>query len=97
MANTTVYTGTTKKMRQQMYTVVEAAKILKLAPSTVRMYCFLGSNPNHEHHGVRLEAVKVGQTYLISPETLEAYRAQRRPAGRPKAPPEKKSAKRKKP
>lgn len=87
MANTTINTGAAKEMRERMYTVRDAAKALKLSESTVRMYCYLGQNPNHSHHGVRLEAVKIGQSYLIAPESIEAYRKMRRSVGRPKADP----------
>jgi excisionase family DNA binding protein len=56
------------------YSTTEAAAILNVDPSRVRMLCKLG----------RIETIKVGNTYGIAEDVLERFAAQERRPGRPR-------------
>ena len=56
------------------YSTTEAAAILNVDPSRVRMLCKLG----------RIETIKVGNTYGIAEDVLEQFAAQERRPGRPR-------------
>lgn len=53
-----------------MHTLPEAAKMLGLAPATLRAQARLG----------RLRAVKVGREWLVNPAEIERYRQEHRRA-----------------
>jgi len=57
----------------QILTVAEAAAILGVAPSSVR----------HAIRAGRLEARKAGRDWLLRPEDVLMYKANRRNSGRP--------------
>jgi excisionase family DNA binding protein len=56
------------------YSTTEAAAVLNVDPSRVRMLCKLG----------RIETIKVGNTYGIAEDVLEEFAAQERRPGRPR-------------
>ncbi len=55
----------------------EAAAVLKVDPSRVRMLCKLG----------RIETIKVGNTYGIAEDVLDEFAARQRRPGRPRKDP----------
>ena len=56
------------------YSTTEAATVLNVDTSRVRMLCKLG----------RIETIKVGNTYGIAESELERFAALERPPGRPR-------------
>ena len=56
------------------FTTTEAATVLNVDPSRVRMLCKLG----------RIETIKIGNTYGIAESELERFAALERPPGRPR-------------
>ena len=56
------------------FTTTEAAAVLHLDPSRVRLLCKLG----------RIETIKVGNTYGIAEDELERFAALQRQPGRPR-------------
>ena len=56
------------------FTTTEAAAILNVDPSRVRMLCKLS----------RIETLKVGNTYGIAEDVLEQFASLQRPPGRPR-------------
>ena len=56
------------------YSTTEAATILHVDPSRVRLLCKLG----------RIETIKVGNTYGIAEDELERFAALQRQPGRPR-------------
>ncbi len=56
------------------FTTTEAAAILHVDPSRVRLLCKLG----------RIETIKIGNTYGITESELERFAAFQRPPGRPR-------------
>ncbi len=56
------------------FTTTEAAAVLHIDPSRVRLLCKLG----------RIETIKVGNTYGIAESELERFAALDRPPGRPR-------------
>ena len=56
------------------FTTTEAAAVLHVDPSRVRLLCQQG----------RIKTIKVGNTYAISDEELERFAAMPRQAGRPR-------------
>ena len=55
------------------FTTTEAATVLNVDPSRVRLLCKLG----------RIETIKIGNTYGIAESELERFAALERPPGRP--------------
>ena len=55
-------------------TTTEAAAVLNVDPSRVRLLCKLG----------RIETIKIGNTYGIAESELERFAALERPPGRPR-------------
>jgi len=55
-------------------TTTEAARVLHLDPSRVRLFCKLG----------RIKTLKIGNTYAISERELKRFAAIPRRAGRPR-------------
>lgn len=62
--------------RMDIYTTAQAAKILKLKPVTIRQYCADG----------RIDCSKFGRDWVITEESLEKFRKERRKPGRPRHP-----------
>jgi len=56
------------------FTTTEAAAVLNVDPSRVRLLCKLG----------RIETIKIGNTYGIAESELERFAALQRPPGRPR-------------
>ena len=56
------------------FTTTEAADVLNIDPSRVRLLCKLG----------RIETIKIGNTYGIAESELERFAALDRPPGRPR-------------
>jgi excisionase family DNA binding protein len=56
------------------FTTTEAAAVLHVDPSRVRLLCKLG----------RIETIKIGNTYGIAEGELQRFAALERPAGRPR-------------
>jgi excisionase family DNA binding protein len=56
------------------FTTTEAAAVLGVDPSRVRLLCKLG----------RIETIKIGNTYGIAEEVLEQFAATERRPGRPR-------------
>jgi excisionase family DNA binding protein len=56
------------------FTTTEAAAVLNVDPSRVRMLCKLG----------RIETIKIGNTYGIAEDVLDRFAAQKRRPGRPR-------------
>jgi excisionase family DNA binding protein len=56
------------------YSTTEAAAVLNVDPSRVRLLCKLG----------RIETIMVGNTYGIAEDVLEQFAAQERRPGRPR-------------
>ena len=56
------------------FTTTEAAAVLNIDPSRVRLLCKLG----------RIETIKIGNTYGIAESELERFAALERPPGRPR-------------
>jgi excisionase family DNA binding protein len=56
------------------YTTTEAAAVLNVDPSRVRLLCKLG----------RIETIKIGNTYGIAEDVLDRFAAQERRPGRPR-------------
>ena len=56
------------------YSTTEAAAVLNVDPSRVRLLCKLG----------RIETIKIGNTYGIAEDVLEEFAAQERRPGRPR-------------
>jgi excisionase family DNA binding protein len=56
------------------FTTTEAAAILNVDPSRVRLLCKLG----------RIETIKIGNTYGIAENVLEQFAARERRPGRPR-------------
>jgi excisionase family DNA binding protein len=56
------------------FTTTEAAAILNVDPSRVRLLCKLG----------RIETIKIGNTYGIAEDVLEQFAARQRRPGRPR-------------
>jgi len=57
----------------RFFSTTEAAAVLNVDPSRVRMLCKLG----------RIETIKVGNTYGIAEDVLEEFATQERRPGRP--------------
>jgi excisionase family DNA binding protein len=56
------------------YTTTEAAAVLNVDPSRVRLLCKLG----------RIETIKIGNTYGIAEDVLDQFAARERRPGRPR-------------
>lgn len=56
------------------FTTTEAAAVLNVDPSRVRLLCKLG----------RIPTIRIGSTYGIAEDALEQFAATRRPPGRPR-------------
>lgn len=56
------------------FTTTEAAAVLNVDPSRVRLLCKLG----------RIETIKIGNTYGIAESELQRFATLRRPPGRPR-------------
>lgn len=59
---------------EKYYTTKEAAKLLRVAADTVKRYC----------HAKRLNATKVGNSWMIPKSAIESYVADAGDIGRPR-------------